>query len=97
MGEQMFTMKSEVVSQLSIMSEDPVQSVDQIIYEKRHFTISEHPCEFPHCMHCSLQNYQLGWAIITRFPKIGSKNVHERAQNAENSFGFGFFRVIPQR
>jgi hypothetical protein len=47
MGEQMFTMKSEVVSWPSVVSDDLVQSVDQKIYERRCFTISELPCGFP--------------------------------------------------
>jgi hypothetical protein len=47
MGKQMFTMKSEVVSWLSVVSIDLVQSVDQKICERRHFTISELSCVFP--------------------------------------------------
>jgi hypothetical protein len=40
MGEQMLAMKSEVVSQPSVVSDDLVQS------ERRCFTISEVSCEF---------------------------------------------------
>jgi hypothetical protein len=43
----MFTMKSKVVSQPSIVSNDLVQNVDQKICERWHFTISELLCEFP--------------------------------------------------
>jgi hypothetical protein len=32
----------------SVVSGDPVQSVDQKICERRRFTISELSCEFPH-------------------------------------------------
>jgi hypothetical protein len=46
-GEQMFTIKSEVVNWPSVMSDHLVQSVDQKICERRHLTISELPCEFP--------------------------------------------------
>jgi hypothetical protein len=45
--EQMFMMKSELVSQPSVVSDDLVQSVDQKICERQHFTISELLCEFP--------------------------------------------------
>jgi oligoribonuclease (3'-5' exoribonuclease) len=38
--EQMFTMKSEVVGRPSIVKDDPVQSVDQKICERRGFKIS---------------------------------------------------------
>jgi hypothetical protein len=37
----MFTVKSEVVGQPSVVSDDLVQSVDQKICERQHFTISE--------------------------------------------------------
>jgi hypothetical protein len=40
-------MKIEVVGQPSVLSDDLVQSVDQKICEKQHFTISEVSCEFP--------------------------------------------------
>jgi hypothetical protein len=40
-------MNTEVVSWPSVMSDDLVQSVDQEICERRHFTISELLCEFP--------------------------------------------------
>jgi hypothetical protein len=46
MGEQMFTMKSEVVNRPSVLSDAVVQSVDQNICESRRFTISELSCEF---------------------------------------------------
>jgi hypothetical protein len=46
MGEQMFTMKSEVVSWPSVVSDDLVQSVDQKICERWHFKISELSCNF---------------------------------------------------
>jgi hypothetical protein len=32
----------------SVVSDDPVQSVDQKICERQRFTISELSCEFPH-------------------------------------------------
>jgi hypothetical protein len=38
-NEQMFTMKSEVVGWPSVVSDDLVESPDQIICEKRLFTI----------------------------------------------------------
>jgi hypothetical protein len=46
MGEQMFTMKSELVGRSSVVSDDLVQSVGQKISERRRFTISELSCEF---------------------------------------------------
>jgi hypothetical protein len=54
MGKQMFTLKSEVVSQTSVASDDLLQSVDQKICERRHFTISELACEFPQISHTLL-------------------------------------------
>jgi hypothetical protein len=47
MGEQMFSMKSEVVGWPSVVSDDLVQSVDQNVCERQRFTISEFSCEFP--------------------------------------------------
>jgi hypothetical protein len=46
MGERMFTMKSEVVGQPSVVSEDLVQSLEQNICERRRLTISELSCKF---------------------------------------------------
>jgi hypothetical protein len=43
----MFNTKSEVVGRPSVVSDDLVQSVDQNICERWHFTISELSCEFP--------------------------------------------------
>jgi hypothetical protein len=43
-GEQMFTMKSEAIGPPSVVSDDLVQSVDQKIWERRPFTISEVSC-----------------------------------------------------
>jgi hypothetical protein len=40
-------MKSEVVGKPSVVSDDLVQSVDQEISGRQHFTISEFSCEFP--------------------------------------------------
>jgi hypothetical protein len=47
MGEEIFTMKSEVVGRPSVVSDDLVQRVDQKNGERRCFTISEPSCEFP--------------------------------------------------
>jgi hypothetical protein len=41
MGEHTFTMRNEVVSRPYVVSDDPVQSVDQNICEGQGFTISE--------------------------------------------------------
>jgi hypothetical protein len=46
MGEQMFMM-SEVVGQPSVVSDDFVQCIDQIICERQNFIILEFLCEFP--------------------------------------------------
>jgi hypothetical protein len=43
----MFTMKSEMFGQPSVVSVDVVQSVYQKICERRRFTITELSCEFP--------------------------------------------------
>jgi hypothetical protein len=40
-GEQMFTMKSEVIGRPSVASDDLVRSVDQKNWERRRFTVSE--------------------------------------------------------
>jgi hypothetical protein len=52
MDEKILTMKREVVGGPSVVS-DLVQNVDQEIYERRHFTISETSYEFPH-ISCTL-------------------------------------------
>jgi hypothetical protein len=54
MGEEMFTMKSEVVCQPPAMSDDLVQSVGQKICERQRFIISEVSCEFPKIAHTVL-------------------------------------------
>jgi hypothetical protein len=41
MGEQMFTMKSEVVGRPSVVSDDLIQNVDQKICERQRFAIIE--------------------------------------------------------
>jgi hypothetical protein len=47
-GEQMFTMKSEVVGQPSVVvSDDLFQSADKRICERQDFTISELSYELP--------------------------------------------------
>jgi hypothetical protein len=46
MGEQIFTMKSEVVGQLECVMAILIQSVEQKICERRRFTVSEVSCEF---------------------------------------------------
>jgi hypothetical protein len=45
--ERIFTMKSEVVGQPSVVSDDLIGSVDQKICERRRFTVSELSCELP--------------------------------------------------
>jgi hypothetical protein len=52
--EQMLMMKSEVVSQPSVVSDDLVQNVDQKICERQSFTISVLLCEFPKISHTAL-------------------------------------------
>jgi hypothetical protein len=59
MGEQMFTMKSKVVSWPSIVSDELVQSVDRKIYEIWCITISGLSCEFPQI------SYTVLYEIIT--------------------------------
>jgi hypothetical protein len=54
MGEQMFMMKSEVANRPSVVRNDLVQSVDQKISERWHFTISEFSCEFLQMSHTLL-------------------------------------------
>jgi hypothetical protein len=46
MGEQIFTMKSDVVGRTAVVSDDLVQSGDQELCERRSFTISEPSIEF---------------------------------------------------
>jgi hypothetical protein len=54
MGEKMFTMKSEVVSWPSVVSDDLVQSAVKNICEKWRFTVSELLFEFPQISHTRL-------------------------------------------
>jgi hypothetical protein len=51
-------MKSEVVGRQSVVSGDRVQNVDQIIWERQRFTISELSYESTNFTHCSLRDYQ---------------------------------------
>jgi hypothetical protein len=53
-ANKMFTMKSEVIGWPSVVSDDSVQTVDQKIYERQQFTISELSCEFPQISHAVL-------------------------------------------
>jgi hypothetical protein len=71
MGEQMFTMKSNVAGQPSVLSDELDQSVEQKICERWCFTISELSCEFLqfHAL-LSTRLSQLGYAI-TSFPQDG--------------------------
>jgi hypothetical protein len=67
------------------VSDNLIQSADQKICERRHFTISELLREFPQ-ISCTLL-----YEIITATKvlcKIGSENAHGYTQNAENSFDF---------
>jgi hypothetical protein len=50
-GKQKFTMRSKVVCRPFVMSDDLVQSIDQNICERWHFTIPELSCEFPQTLH----------------------------------------------
>jgi hypothetical protein len=56
MDKRMFTMKSEVVGHMSHLLDDLVQSVDQKICQRRHFTFSELSYEFPQISHPVLYN-----------------------------------------
>jgi hypothetical protein len=76
---------------VSVVS-DLVQSIDQKFFERQHFTISEVSCEFPQI------SRTVFYKIIT--VTLGcqvSESAHRCTQNAENSFGFDFFRAIPRR
>jgi hypothetical protein len=97
MGEQMFTLKSEMVGRLSVVSDDFVRSVDQKICERRRFTISElyrmNLHKF-HTLFCTrLSQSRLSLVLL----KMSSENFHGCAQNAGNGFSFDFFRATPQR
>jgi hypothetical protein len=98
MGEQMFTVKSEVVGQPFVVGNDFVQSVGQKFMEydaskSKNFRVNFHKFQAFFCTKLS----QLGWAIVTNLCKIGSENAHGCAQNAQNGFDFDFFRAILQR
>jgi hypothetical protein len=74
----------------SVVSDDPVQSVDQKIHERQCFTISEPLCEFPK-ISCTLRDHHSLTTLSQVLHKMGSKNAHGCAQNAENGFSFHFF------
>jgi hypothetical protein len=57
MGRQMFMMKTEVVSQSSVMSNDLVQSADQKCVKDNTSQSWNFHANFPNFMHCSPQNY----------------------------------------
>jgi hypothetical protein len=67
MGEQIFTMKSEVVGLPFVVSDDLDHSVDQKVCDIRCFTISELSCEFPQVSRTVL------YEIITSFAQHGSR------------------------
>jgi hypothetical protein len=75
-GEQLFTMKSEVVGRPSVVSDDLVQSVDQKICVRLRFTTSEFSCEFPHISLTLLYKIitiKLGSHVLR---KMGFENAH---------------------
>jgi hypothetical protein len=99
MGEQMFTMKSEVVSLPSAVSDHPVQSVEQKICERRRFTISEVSCEFPQISRTLLYEIiavRLGYHKFsaTWVPKMLT-GAH-KTQRMASAF-VDFFTAIPQK
>jgi hypothetical protein len=67
MGDQMFTMKSEVVGWPSVVSADLIQSVNQKICERWGFTISELLCKFPQISHTVLYDIITVWLGYHRF------------------------------
>jgi hypothetical protein len=90
----MFTMKSEAVGRPSVVSDDLVQSVDQKICDRQRFTISELSCEFPQ-ISCTYL-YEI-ITVRTDYHKFCTRWVLKilmGAQNAENDFGFYFYRAI---
>jgi hypothetical protein len=72
----------------SEMSDDLVQSVDQIICERWRFTISELSCEFPQ----PPRDYHSQARLSQVLHRMGSENAHGCAQNEENDFGFDFLK-----
>jgi hypothetical protein len=84
-------MKSEVFCLPSVASDDLVQSVDQIISERRRFNISELSCEFPQILPTVL------YAIIIvkqGYHKFCAKCIRKKLtgaqKNAESGFSFDF-------
>jgi hypothetical protein len=58
-----------------------------------HSIISEFTCEFPQISHTVSHEITTGWAGVSQvLCKLGSENAHRCAQNAENGFGFDFFK-----
>jgi hypothetical protein len=67
--------------------DDFIQSVNQKMYERQRFTISECSREFS-------QDYPVTLGYQQVMCKMGSKNAHGHAQNAEHDCSFNFLRVI---
>jgi hypothetical protein len=67
MGEQMFTIESEVISRPSALNDDLVQSVDQKIYERRCFTILGLLYEFPSISRTLLYEIIIVWLGYHKF------------------------------
>jgi hypothetical protein len=91
MGEQMFTMKSEVIGYLWWVS-DLVQRVNQNIYERRHFTISELSCEFPQNPLTALYKIITGRLGCHHkfYARRVSKNVHGRVKSERMALALPF-------
>jgi hypothetical protein len=81
-GEQMFTMKSKVVTWPSVMCDGPVLGVGQKMCERWSFTISEFSCQFPQIL-CILL-----YKTITI--SLGCQNFCAKcvSKNTENSLDF---------
>jgi hypothetical protein len=81
----MFTMKSDVVNRPSVVNDDLVKNVAQIIYERRRFTISHFfmriSTNFTRCSQLHYHTY--AWLSSQILSKMGSENAHSCAQNVE--------------
>jgi hypothetical protein len=96
-GEEMFMMKSKVVSWRSTMSDDLILSFDHKICKRQHFTTLELSCEFPQISHVVLYEIitvRLGYHKFCArwFPKMlmGAHKTHRMA------LALTFFTPIPQ-
>jgi hypothetical protein len=91
-------MRSEVVDQPSVVSDDLVQSVDQKLCERWCFTISELSYEFPQISRAGFYKIITVWLGYLKFCTRWVPKMLMSAHKAQRmALALIFLRAIPQR